>query len=254
MAFPMKRLIPLGLFVCLAGGVRPGAAADVELLPEVGLRLEAARYTPTERDFHFSGWMGAGAGLLRVGSTTAYFDGDIETILGWGRRPFEATQVDYHLEPGLRWPLGPFAGSLFFHHVSRHLVDRDKPEAVDWNVLGVRLSGPAEGAVRVRAGVGHTTQASLVGYRWELTGGVTADLGTAAYVSGDVRYVTVDPDPAFPRGNFADIRAELGGRWRRGGAALVLFAAFERRNDVLLLVPLVKDRLLLGFRILYAGR
>jgi hypothetical protein len=66
--------------------------------------------------------------------------------------------------------------------------------------------------------------------------------------------VTVDPDPAFPRGNFADIRAEVGGRWPRGSAAFVLYAAFERRNDVLLLLPLAKDRLLLGFRILYAGR
>jgi hypothetical protein len=247
----MKRLISLGLFVCLA---RPGAAADVELLPDVAVRLEAARYVPDERDFHFTGWMGAGAGLVHAGSTTLYFDGDIETILGWERRPFEATQVNYHLEPGLRWPLGRCTGSVFFHHVSRHLVDRDKPEAVDWNVLGVRVNGPADGPVRFRASVGHTTLASVVGYRWELTGGVSADLGAPLYVSGDIRYVTVDPDPAFPRGNFADVRAGVGGRWPSGRAALVLYAAFERRNDVLLLVPLVKDRLLLGFRILYAGR
>jgi hypothetical protein len=32
---------------------------------------------------------------------------------------------------------------------------------------------------------------------------------------------------------------------------LETFAAFERRNDVLLLVPAIRDRLLLGFRIRY---
>ena len=249
----MKWLIGLGLTAVLSA-VRPCGAADVELLPDVAVRLEAARYVPTEPDLHFTGWMGAGAGLVRAGSLTAYFDGDVETILGWVRRPFEANQANYHLELGFRRPFGAFTGSVFFHHVSRHAVDRDKPDAVDWNVLGVRLNGPEGGAVRVRASVGHTTEASLIGYRWEMTGGLTADLAAPLYVSGDVRYVTVAPDPAFPRGSFADLRVEVGGRWPRGGSALVLYAALERRNDVLLLAPLVKNRLLLGFRILHLGR
>jgi hypothetical protein len=66
--------------------------------------------------------------------------------------------------------------------------------------------------------------------------------------------VTVHADPAFPRGNFADVRAEAGGRWRRGEAWLAVYGAFERRNDVLLLAPAVRNRALLGFRILYSSR
>ena len=232
----------------------PAAVAEVELLPDLSVRLEAARYAPTAPDLHFTGWIGAGAGLVRAGAVTGYFDADVETILGWRRRPFEANQANYHLELGLRRPLGAMTAALVFHHVSRHAVDRDKPDAVDWNVLGVRVTGPENGAVRIRAGVGHTTQASLVGYRWEITGGVTAGLAPPLYVSGDVRYVTVDPDPAFPRGNFADLRAEVGARWQRDQAWFVLFGTFERRNDVLLLVPSARNRVLLGFRILYAGR
>lgn len=251
MCVPMKVLIRLGL---AALAVAPAAAADVELLPDVAIRLEAARYVAARPDIHFTGWIGAGAGLVRAGSWTGTFDADVETILGWQRRPFEANQANYHLELGLRRPFGSLTGGVFFHHVSRHAVDRDKPDAVDWNVLGVRVTGPEAGPVRMRASVGRTTQASLVGYRWELIGGLTADLRPPLYVSGDVRYVTVDEDPAFPRGDFADLRAEVGGRWPRGGSTLVLYAALERRNDVLLLVPAVEDRLLLGFRILYAGR
>jgi hypothetical protein len=230
------------------------AAGDVELLPDLAMRLEAARYAPTAPDLHFTGWIGAGAGLVRAGTVTGYFDADVETILGWQRRPFEANQANYHLELGLRRPLGAMTAAVVFHHVSRHAIDRDKPEAVDWNVLGLRLSGPENGAVRIRAGVGHTTQASLVGYRWEIAAGVTADLAPPFYVSGDVRYVTIDPDPALPRGDFADLRAEAGGRWQRGQAWFVLYGAFERRNDVLLIARSVRNRALLGFRILYAGR
>jgi hypothetical protein len=249
----MKRLtalaLPLALLVPAAAG-----ADDVELLPDLAVRLEAARYAPTEPDLHFTGWIGAGAGLVRAGAVTGYFDADVETILGWQRRPFEANQANYHLELGLRRRIGAMTGAIVFHHVSRHAVDRDKPEAVDWNVLGIRLTSQEDAAVRVRLGLGHTTQASLVGYRWEATAGLTADVSAPFYVSGDVRYVTVRADPAFPRGNFADVRAEAGGRWRRGEAWLAVYGAFERRNDVLLLAPAVRNRALLGFRILYSSR
>jgi hypothetical protein len=198
---------------------------------------------------HWTGWIGAGAGLVRVAEVSAYFTADVESILGWERRPFEATQANYHLEAGLRRPVGAFTAAVFFHHVSRHAVDRDKPEAVDWNVLGVRAAGPLTPSVRLHASVGHTTLASLVGYRWEVAGGLDVDLTRPLYAAGGVRLVTVEPDPALPRGSFADWRAEAGGRFRRDRAILEAFAAFERRNDVYILAPSVRNRLLLGFRI-----
>ena len=54
----------------------------------------------------------------------------------------------------------------------------------------------------------------------------------------------------IPRGDFADLTAEGGVRWRFGPRSVEVFAAFERRNDVFLEVPSVRDRALLGFRIL----
>jgi hypothetical protein len=239
----------LAVLLALALSCPRVGTAEVELLPLVSWHLEAARYHPTELDQHWTGWIGAGAGLVRVEGLTLYFSADVESILGWERRPFEATQVNYHLEPGLRRSFGDFSAAVFFHHVSRHAVDRPKPEAVDWNVLGLRLAGPLTRSVRFRASVGHTTLASLVGYRWELTAGLGFELQAPLYGAAGVRLVTVDPDPALPRDDFADVRAEAGGRWRRGNAQLELFAAFERRNDVYLLVPAVRNRLLVGFRI-----
>lgn len=253
MCDPMSRLLRAGLLLALASPAL-ARADDVELLPEVSVHLEAARYQPTETDLHWTGSIGAGAGLARVDAFTGYFNADVESILGWERRPFEANQANYHLELGVRRPIGALTAGVFFRHVSRHAVDREKPEAVDWNVLGVRVHGPIAPSVRMRASVGHTTLASLVGYRWELTAGLDVDVGPPLYAAGDVRFVTVEPDPLFPRGDFADLRGEVGGRWPREKAVLDLFAAFERRNDVLLLVPAVRNRLLLGFRIGYSGR
>ena len=232
--------------------------AGAELLPEVSVHLRAARYVPARPDFHWQGWIGAGAGLVRVGGTTAYFVSDVETIIGDTLRAFDANQANYHLEGGVRQRAGRGTATVFFHHVSRHYVDRPKTRAVDWNMLGGRIAWPVRTGARpvhLTASVARATLASLVGYRWEATAEVDAEparIGSAAvFTRANVRLVTVEQDPALPRGSFADVSAEAGTRWLRDGRSLDLFAALERRNDVSLEAPGRRDRALFGFRISY---
>ena len=236
------------ILTCALAVPGPAVAAESLLVPQVWIYLEAGRYQPSDIEQGWTGWIGAGAGLRTVAGLTPYFAADIESILGTERRPFEATQVNYHLEPGVRRPIGSFAASVFFHHVSRHAVDRAKSEAVDWNILGLRFEGPLSRSVSLRLSAGHTTQDSLVGYRWEFVAGAAVDVRSPLYVAADVRWVTVDPTPALRRDDFADLRLEAGARWSRR-VLFQAFAAFERRNDAYLLVPAVRDRLILGFRI-----
>ena len=163
---------------------------EVELFPEVTVQMMAARYLPSEDAFVWDGWIGAGAGLLRVGRATAYFTADVETIIGREKRTFDANQAAYHLEAGARIRVGRHLVDPFFHHVSRHLVDRPKIDAVDWNIVGLRVAGPLPGAPgRYAASVGHTIQWSKVSYHWELTGLMEMDLVRgawgAAYVLAD---------------------------------------------------------------------
>jgi hypothetical protein len=73
-----------------------------------------------------------------IGGFRAYIVGDVETIIGSTRRAFDASQANYHLETGGRWLWHGVTVNPFFHHVSRHLSDREKEQAVDWNMLGVR--------------------------------------------------------------------------------------------------------------------
>jgi hypothetical protein len=244
----LARCTPVALGL-LAFAAAPALGGDTALLPDVSIYLEAARYQPVEIDQGWTGWIGAGAGLVRLAGFTPYFSADIESLLGHRNRPFEATQINYHLEPGIRREIGAFTTAFFFHHVSRHAVDRAKAEAVDWNIMGVRATGPLSRSVAFHLSVGHTTQQSLVGYQWEVIGGLALGAEGPLYAAADVRWVTVEPDPAFPRGDFADVRAEAGGRWAQGRAVLQVFAGLERRNDVDLLLPAVRNRFLLGFRI-----
>lgn len=237
----------------------PVAAGPARFLPEAFARLQAARYAPSDEDQVWTGWIGAGADLVQAGRVTVEFTADVETIIGRERRTFDANQANYHLAGAVRIALGRYELAPFFHHVSRHVVDRPKEQAVDWNILGLRAAAPlAGGRGRLVLGVGHTTQVSLVGYGWELTARAEADLVRGSFGEGyaavAVRRVTAEAVPQFPRGSFTDLTLEGGARWRSGPRSLDTFAAFERRNDVFIEVPGARDRLLLGFRIGLAGR
>jgi len=239
----------------------PAAArAGVQLFPEATVQLEAAYYVPPEDAFVWDTWIGAGAGLLRLRATTAYVTADVETILGRERRAFDANQANYHLEGGLRIQLGRQLLIPFFHHVSRHVVDRPKTELVDWNIVGVRVAGPLPQALpvvgRYAASVGHTVEWRSVGYEWELTGVLDLELlhrswGTP-YLRTDLRFVSVDAQASPPSGDFADLLGEGGVRFATGGRSLDLFAAYEHRNDVFVLARQARDRALFGLRIGFA--
>jgi hypothetical protein len=236
----------------------PAGAADGEgfrFLPAVSLQLEAARYQPVETDVHWTGTMGGGADVFAIGGLRGYIQGDVETIIGNTRRGFDATQANYTLETGAWWYVHALAVRPYFHHVSRHLVDRSKPPAVDWNILGVGGDATlgAQRRVRIGGGIGHTTLDSIVGYRWEVIGHADYEVHRGAsailYGAARARLVTIEAEPELPRGDFVDFAVEGGVRLRRESRLFEAFAAFERRNDVFLLSPGARDRGLFGIRI-----
>lgn len=244
-------------------GLRPLAASagDAELLPELKLRLAGARYLPSERDFRWVGWIGGAAGLLRAGKVTAFGSADVETIVGGERRAFDANQANYHLEVGVKRSVGKRELAVFFNHVSRHRQDRPKPEAVDWNTLGLRYTGSALAGpvpLRFELSAGHTTLASLVGYRFEAVAALEADVKSRARwglsLRGRARGVTAEPNDALPRDGFVDLWLEAAGRIRRGSRNAEAFLAYEHRNDVYVAAPAVRDRGLLGIRFGLADR
>jgi hypothetical protein len=236
--------------------VFPATAADLDILPDVSLCMEAVRYVPPKTDQGFAGTISGRSGLVGTRTTAFYLSASVETILGSERRPFDANQGSYHIELGLDQRLQDVRLTPFFHHVSRHELDRSKPEAVDWNVLGLRVDGPwprhTQPRLRVSFSAGHTTAASLIGYRWEFTGKLDAvpTPRTSAEIHGRARarLVTTAPSERFSRKRFLDYSAELAVRWTRRRRTFEAFVSLDHRNDVLLTAPDIRTRLLLGVR------
>jgi hypothetical protein len=245
----------LAFLFALAAVAAPALGDDVDLFPDDTVRLQGARYAPTDVDLHWDGWIGAGVSFVRANRATFSFQGDVETIAGNTRRAFDAAQVNYHLEPSLRVDLGKAREvALFYHHVSRHEIDKTKPEAVDWNILGIRGSADLPRLpLRVMGSIGKVVQESLVGYEWEFVGRVEADAlrrpWGAAYVVTLGRGVLTESSPAFPRDGFLDFLLEGGVRWQRQERTAQLWVAYEHRNDVLVARPGYMDRALFGFRL-----
>jgi hypothetical protein len=249
---PTRRLIPL----LLAALAAPGLLAAADLFPRAALHIEAVRYQPVEPELQWQGWIGGGADLVEAGGVALWGQAEVETILGHVIRPFEATQANYHLSFGLRGRAGRFEVVPFFRHVSRHYADRPKTQAVDWNLLGLEVSGrPGRAPVTVTASLGRAVQASLPGYEWEARALAEGELWRSgkgsALLRGALRVVTVRDQDTLPRGGFADWRLEGALRHAAGGRALEAFIAAERRNDVFLEVPGVRQRALFGLRLLY---
>ncbi len=232
-------------------------AQEVTFLPDSALHLELARYAPAETELAWPAWVGAGVGLVRVREATAYLAGDVETILGQDRRLFDADQVNYHLEGGARLPLAGLVLVPFFHHVSRHLIDRPKTPNEDWNLVGLRATGrlPAGGPLRGgwSLGLGHTVETKYVTYGWELAARLDAGLLRFSwgeeYLRMAARAVSTGRASEVQSGGFLDLTLESGLRLSRGERRLDLYLAYEHRNDVLLLTPGSRDRALFGLRL-----
>ena len=75
----MRGVIVLPVLLSLAAV--SAAAEPPSFLPEAFARLRAARYVPADRDQVWTGWIGAGADLLRIGRVTAELTADVETII-----------------------------------------------------------------------------------------------------------------------------------------------------------------------------
>lgn len=228
----------------------------------MGPRLEGARYAPADQEFAWVGWIGASVDVVEKGKWVAYFNPNVETILGHRVRSFEATQANYSLEVGVRRDLGRGRLSPFFHHVSRHVQDREKTQAVDWNFLGVRYDSPWPAAWNRRgafqASLGVATLASGVEYNWEMR--LSADIDVARkesralFVLVDLRHVGAGATRGFPRDHLTDVRAEAGFRRWKEQSMFDLFVGYERRSDALIPAALVAERALFGFRILNQRR
>jgi hypothetical protein len=168
----------------------------------------------------------------RAGTTIDY-----EAVEGSEYRPFDPNQGNYILEAfvlaraGTRTELGPI-----FHHVSRHLSDRPKREAIAWNELGGRLLHrfdlPAA-TLDLDVDGGWAVQHSFVDYTWIgdarllVRHQVSPRVGVFGHARGSFFGVSRLSDRGMQTGGRVEGGVRLAGR----GGILELYVGYENRVD-----------------------
>jgi len=174
--------------------------------------------------------------FIDFGRGRATFAAEYEVLLGDELRIFDPNQGIYTLAGSLSARLRAVEVAGVFHHVSRHLSDRPKRQAIDWNMAGARVRGTfgrGRSTLDTRVDVRGVVQRSYVDYRWELDaaarGRVRVAPRAAVVVAGGIRVLGVDG--TRDRATQYGARGEGGVRLEGPAAAVELFVAAERRID-----------------------
>jgi len=214
----------------------PQASTAIEFLPRYTFHLTAEHLSSSDTRFVWDTNFGGELDLLDYVTGRATFVANYQAMLGEQFRRFDPNQGNYILGGSLSVRPRGFELAAVFHHESRHLSDRIKRQAVDWNMIGARVSATrTRGRVQLqgRADLRGVVQKSFVDYRWELDTDARARVPVspmvAVFAGGGARVLGVDGTRS--RGTQRGFRGEGGVRFEGRGAAIELFVAGEQRID-----------------------
>lgn len=236
----------------------PGAASPAPgPLSRYRFHLDAVRLSSNDPQFRWDADFGGDLDVFDYRTGRVTFLSNYEVILGAERRAFDPMQGNYTLDfsGSYRTRHGEIFG--VFHHLSRHLSDRAKPEPVDWNMIGVRFVRPYTRGRIAATMAGHvllTVQRSSVDYDAEYgaEGRAVYRIDERRSTFAGVTLHTFNTDRAVAdRGWTSGGRLEGGFRFAGGAATLELVAAAEHRVDYDPLLRTDRTWLFAGFRLLH---
>jgi hypothetical protein len=184
-------------------------------------------------DTHFGGSFD----VLDVGFARAGAVVDYEAVEGSELRPFDPNQGNYTLEAFVSARVEHTEIGAIFHHISRHLSDRPKRDAIAWNELGTRVLhrfDASAATVDVDLEGGYAVQHSFVDYTWlgELNvlvrHAVSPRIGIFGH--GRAQMMAVNETVAG-RGTQTGALIEGGVRLGGRGGIMELYLGYENRVD-----------------------
>ncbi|MGH9346213.1 MAG: hypothetical protein ACRD26_02995 [Vicinamibacterales bacterium] len=231
---PRVRFVACVIVVICVGTV-PAARAQ-ELFPGFDFHFDSRYVSSGDPRFTWLFDLGGRIDAVRSDRVRVSFIGGYEAIAGEEFRRFDVNQGNYLLEGAVLVRVAGIEIGPVWHHISRHLSDRTKRFAIDWNMIAVRAqgdrrSGPLD--VAWRADARATVTRAFVDYDWEVEarGEVAYRLGPRLGWTADTTVRVVGMDDAGGRGSQLDGRVETGIRLEGQGAAAQLFIGVERRLD-----------------------
>jgi hypothetical protein len=248
--------------VMLAGMAVPARAQETSDEAPAGVRF-LPRYVFHMTGEHLSGddprlvWeanYGGELDLVDFGSGRVTFTANYQVLLGEEIRIFDPNQGNYLLEASVSRRVRGIEFAGVFHHVSRHLSDRDKQNPLDWNMVGVRAHALTERnslALEARADLLTVIQHSFVDYQWEarLGGGLRAQVAPRLVMLSRVEVDVLGVDGTADRGTQAGFRLEGGVSLEGDAGSIELFVAVERRVDPIPFERSAVTWTALGFRL-----
>jgi len=181
---------------------------------------------------------------------------DYEAVEGSEYRPFDPNQGNYTLEAFVSARVRTSEIGAIFHHVSRHLSDRPKRDAIAWNELGVRVLHRFDtqlATVDVDLEGGRAVQHSFVDYTWLgqadalIRRPISPRVGVFGRARGQLFAVS---DEVILRGTQTGARVEAGVRLSGRGGVMELYLGYENRVDAYPLDRVPHHWGLVGLRLL----
>ena len=230
------------------------ALTDITFLTGYRFHLSATSIETDDPRFDWDCYFGGDIDLVDYRYGRINFLADYEVMLGRELRSFDPNQGSYYLDLSASARKGSMEFTGIFHHVSRHLGDRDNTTSVSWNTVGLKASGvrtAGRTTVTYNARLSKVIQAAFVDYSWEMGGGAETQYRPSRrfgfLARADVKMIGTDRTIA---GRAAQVGAQVEGAVRvyGTGAGVEAFAGWERRVDPHPLQRETLDWIVFGFR------
>ena len=225
-----------------------------ELFSRFDFRFDGQYLVTSDPRFNWSFNFGADTDVVDYRRGRAAFRANYEALAGEELRRFDVNQGNYLLEGSLSMRRPRVELAVVWHHISRHVSDREKRFPIDWNQIAGRVLANwtrGQTVVRSETDVRATVTKAYVDYSWEIesTARLRSPLSPrySAFGWGNIRIVGVDG--SRDRGTQWAGRAEAGVRLNGKLAAAELFAGVERRLDPYQLEFGTSSWVLAGFRL-----
>jgi len=238
----VRRATVMLLMLCAAVPAAAQSTADpppssgVTFIPRYAFHLDAEHISSDDERFVWDANYGGELDVVDYGAGRFTFFANYQVITGEEFRAFDPTQGNYILGGRVSYRMRGTEVAAVFYHQSRHLSDRFKRQAVDWNMFGGRVTHPVSAgrlALDPRVDIRGVVEHSFVDYRWEVDGGVHARYPLVPHIAlvGDADVRLIGVDGSGDRGTQTGARGEAGVRFEGRAGAIELFVAGERRID-----------------------
>ena len=227
----------------------------VTFMPRTAFHLDAEHLSGDDPRYAWDADFGGELDVVDYGRGRFTFLANYQVVLGEEIRLFDPNQGNYILAGFVSARIRQTEVAAQLYHQSRHLADRPKEEAIDWNMLGLRALrrfSYRQAVFDARADARGVFMKTTVDYSWEIDAGVRSDMKIRPRVgllaAGDIRYLGVDG--SLERGNQTGYRVEGGVRFEGDAGAIELFVGGERRIDPYPVEFGIAEWVTVGFRLL----